>query len=72
MIEPNDPNWDRLRALSRLAKGDPLQWLTMDDIYGDVGHSEVFRACFAKALTSLWTNGTAATLKAFVGNQAIG
>jgi mannitol 2-dehydrogenase len=50
IIEPNDPSWDRLQALSRKAKDDPLQWLTMDDIYGDVAKSEEFRAAFAAGI----------------------
>jgi mannitol 2-dehydrogenase len=65
-IEPNDPSWDRLQALAREAKSDPMAWLTMDDVYGEVAKSEVFRAAFAKALTSLWDKGTEQTLKAYI------
>ena len=43
MIEPNDPNWDRLQATAKAAKDDPAAWLAMDDIYGDVGTSPVVR-----------------------------
>ncbi|MBL8788859.1 MAG: mannitol dehydrogenase family protein, partial [Rhizobiales bacterium] len=67
VIEPNDPSWDRLQALARKAKEDPLQWLTMDDIYGDVAKSEIFRESFAAALTSLWSKGTSQALKDYVG-----
>jgi mannitol 2-dehydrogenase len=67
VTEPNDPSWDRLQTLARAAKSDPRQWLTMDDVYGDVAKSEVFQSAFRDALTSLWTKGTAATLKAYVG-----
>jgi mannitol 2-dehydrogenase len=66
MIEPNDPSWDRLQALSRKAKDDPVQWLTMDDIYGDVAKSDVFRTAFAGALNSLWNRGTEQTLRDYV------
>jgi mannitol 2-dehydrogenase len=66
-IAPNDPAWDRLQTLSRAAKSDPRQWLTMDDVYGDVAQSEVFQEAFRDALNSLWTKGTAATLKAYTG-----
>ena len=34
VIEPNDPNWDRLQAQARAAKADPAAWLAMRDIYG--------------------------------------
>jgi len=67
VIDPNDPSWNRLQALSRKAKDDPLQWLTMDDIYGDVAKSETFRTAFAAALGSLWSRGTAQTLTDYVG-----
>jgi len=63
---PNDPNWDRLTAQAHLAKDDPLAWLAMEDIYGLVGHAPTFRAAFTKALHSLWTVGTKATLEGYV------
>jgi mannitol 2-dehydrogenase len=66
-IAPNDPNWNRLQSLAQVAKSDPQQWLTMDDIYGDVAKSEAFQQAFHEALTSLWSKGTEATLKAYVG-----
>jgi mannitol 2-dehydrogenase len=68
VIEPNDPNWDRLQALARAAKENPEAWLGMDDVYGDSGRSPVFRAAFAKALRSLWTDGTAATIARYIGS----
>lgn len=62
MIEPNDPNWDRLVAAARKARVEPRIWLGMDDIYGEVGRSETFSAAFASALDSLWNTGTRETL----------
>lgn len=69
VIEPNDPNWDRMTATAKAAKDDPGAWLAMDDIYGDVGKSPVFAQAFAKALNSLWANGTKATLAAYIGTS---
>jgi mannitol 2-dehydrogenase len=66
VIEPNDPSWDRLQALALKAKTDPVQWLTMDDIYGDVAKDESFRTAFTNWLTMLWRDGTAQTLKAYI------
>jgi len=66
VIEPNDPVWDRLQAMSRKAKDNPPQWLSMGDIYGDVAKSDVMRAEFTSALNSLWVNGTAATLRTYI------
>ncbi len=66
VIEPNDPSWGRLHTLAQAAKADPLQWLTMTDIYGDVAASEVFQKAFSDALTSLWTKGVQATLTDYI------
>ena len=66
VIEPNDPNWDRLQATSKAAKGDPSAWLAMTDIYGEVGRSAVFAEAFARHLGALWADGTRATLKRYL------
>jgi mannitol 2-dehydrogenase len=68
VIEPNDPSWDRLQALSLKAKADPVLWLGMDDIYGDVAKDEGFRSAFASWLTMLWRDGTAKTLSTYIAN----
>jgi mannitol 2-dehydrogenase len=67
-IDANDPVWDRLQALSVKSKDDPMQWLTMDDIYGDVAKDEIFRAAFAGWLTMLWRDGAARTLQSYIGS----
>jgi mannitol 2-dehydrogenase len=66
VVEPNDPVWDRLQALSQKAKDDPVQWLSMDDIYGDVGKDESFRTAFSDWLNMLWRDGTAKTLQSYI------
>ena len=66
MIEPNDPSWDRLHAVAGTARDDPLAWLAMDDIYGDLGAAEPFRAAFAQALRTLWAEGTQETLSRYL------
>jgi len=70
VIEPNDPNWDRLVTTSKKAKDSPGAWLAMEDIYGGVGKSAVFAQAFAAALGALWANGTQATLKRYIGGAA--
>ena len=66
VIEPNDPQWERLQGLSRQAKSDPAAWLTMGDVYGDCAQSPVFQAAFAQWLGTLWRQGTAATLTQYI------
>jgi mannitol 2-dehydrogenase len=68
VIEPNDPSWDRLQVTAKKAKDDPAAWLAMDDIYGDVGKHPVMVKEFGKALNSLWSKGTVATLKAYLAS----
>jgi mannitol 2-dehydrogenase len=70
-VESNDPIWDRLQGLSRTAKTDPLAWLSMDDIYGDVAKSPEFRKEFAAALGALWSKGTAAVLTAYLSGGKV-
>ena len=66
VIEPNDPNWDRMQATARKAKDDPSAWLAMEDIYGEVGRSAVFADAFGKALNALWKDGARATLERYL------
>jgi mannitol 2-dehydrogenase len=66
-IAPNDPSWDRLTAAAQAAKNDPMAWLEMRDIYGDVADSSVFHEAFASALKALWADGTAAVLSRYLG-----
>ena len=66
VIEPNDPNWERLKQVAHQAKSDPAAWLAMDDIYGDVGRHPVMMKEFSAALNALWKDGTSKTLTAYV------
>ena len=67
MIEPNDPSWDRLQAQARAARADPMAWLGMADIYGATAEAPAFRDAFSAHLLRLWSEGTAATLRRYVG-----
>src|SRR5690606_4795769 len=66
VIEPNDPNGERMQATSAKAKDDPSAWLAMEDIYGEVGRSAAFAEAFGKALKALWKDGTRATLARYL------
>ena len=66
VIEPNDPSWDRLQAVAKVAKTNPSAWLAMEDIYGEVGKHPVMIKEFSAALNSLWSKGTAAVLSEYV------
>jgi mannitol 2-dehydrogenase len=65
-IAANDSIWDRLQATARTARESPERWLSMRDIYGDLGADGVFAQDFASHLTSLWLRGTASTLQGYI------
>jgi len=67
VTEPNDPSWDRLQAQARAARADPMAWLGMADIYGATAEAPAFRDAFAAHLGALWREGTATTLRRYLG-----
>jgi mannitol 2-dehydrogenase len=50
------------------AKENPMEWLEMEDIYGELGKSPEFYAAFAKSLEAIWTKGTSKVLHEFLTN----
>ncbi|MEQ1900006.1 MAG: mannitol dehydrogenase family protein [Devosia sp.] len=68
-IAPNDPNWDRLTAQAKRARSNPTAWLEMTDIFGDLAANPSYVAAFSHALTTLWSIGTEATLKAYLNRK---
>jgi mannitol 2-dehydrogenase len=69
-IEPNDPDWPRLRSTAVEARRHPRAWLAMTDIFGALGANEHYATAFAKALDGVWQDGTRATLARYVGTGA--
>ncbi|MDQ2065676.1 mannitol dehydrogenase family protein [Xinfangfangia sp. CPCC 101601] len=71
VIPPNDPNWDQLQPLAMAAKADPQLWLNgLASIYGDVAQSDRFASAFGRWLTRVWTEGTPASLAAYLDGKA--
>ena len=68
-IAPNDPSWDRLTAEAKRAKSDPRAWLAMTDIFGDLAQNPAYASAFDHALTTIWSIGTEATLKAYLADK---
>lgn len=68
-IAPNDPNWDRLTMQARIARERPSAWLEMTDVFGELSDDARYAGAFASALTSLWANGTPATLEAYLADR---
>ena len=49
------------------ARFDPPAWLAMRDIYGDVADAPAFRDAFSRWLGALWSDGTEAVLRRYLG-----
>ena len=66
VIEPNDPDWDRLNKVALEARANPAAWLEQREIYGDLADNPAFVAAFTQTLNAVWQNGTAATIRAYL------
>ena len=62
----NDPNAERIHQAALASREDPMAFLAMEDIFGTVGTSPVFRKSFAHALATLRRIGTAETLTLYL------
>jgi len=68
VIEPNDPNWPMLTERSRAARKEPIRWLEMTEVYGDLGHNTRFADLFRETLMRLWDTGTRAMLDRYLAS----
>lgn len=68
----NDQNAARLNKAALAAKDDPMAFLALGDIFGDVARSDLFRRRFSHALKTLWEKGTRATLQLYLDGKLEG
>lgn len=66
VIEANDPNWGKLQAQAVLARENPVAWLEMSEIYGDLAQDAALVARFTAALTAVWAKGTRQVLTLYL------
>ena len=66
-IEPNDPIWDSLQAAAVAARGTPAAWLDQRPRYGDLAKARPFQEAFARWLAMIWSDGTEAALRRYLG-----
>lgn len=62
----NDASAERLQAAALAARGEPMAFLALSDIFGAVAGSDLFRRRFAHALGMLWEKGTRTTLRLYL------
>lgn len=67
VIEPNDPDWDRLTRIAQEARANPAVWLEQRAIYGDLADNAEFVAAFTQALNRVWDKGTEAAIREYLG-----
>ncbi len=65
-IELVDEKAARLTQHALQAKDNPAAFLAMTDIFGPLSENATFAAAFSQALNALWSNGTKATLQAYL------
>lgn len=68
-IAPNDPNWDRLVAQSKLARDDPAAWLAMPEVYGDLGRDRRLADRFVTLLRAVWAEGAGPVMQRYIDGR---
>lgn len=66
-IEPNDPIWSELVAVSTAARQNPLLWLKQRNLYGNLVDDKLFANSFSKWLTLIWEKGVESAMRAYTG-----
>ena len=62
----DDNKSEQLRKVSLEARGNPLVFLGMEDIFGDLGEHPVFKKRFSDALNSIWSDGVEKTMESYL------
>lgn len=68
-IDPNDPRWDSLTDRATRAKADPLVWLDMKDVYGNLNNAPVFCDAFAGHAKRISSDGLDAAIAHYLGQD---
>jgi mannitol 2-dehydrogenase len=67
-VAPNDPSWERLQAAAKPARSDPLAFLKLRDIFGELAEDQTYVGEFSRALSTLWARGVRSTLAEYLSN----
>jgi mannitol 2-dehydrogenase len=69
-IAPNDPNWERLQEAAKPARNDPLAFLQLRHIFGDLADNPNYVRPFSDALSALWAHGVRSTLADYLSDKS--
>jgi mannitol 2-dehydrogenase len=61
-----DNNSEKLRKTSLEARGNPIVFLEIEEIFGDLSENPVFRERFSDALDSIWSDGVEKTMDSYL------
>lgn len=67
-ISPNDPNWDALQKRAQASSTNPLIWLEMRSVYGDLRKSTEFCSAFECAWKLIRAQGSLFALREYVNS----
>lgn len=67
LVEPNDPFWEKLADRAREARVEPLSWLAMSNIYGDLATVPRFADAFRRWLAMIYADGMEAAIDRYLG-----
>ena len=62
MIEKNDPIWETLNAYAIEAKKNPIKWLDLKEVYGNLNHDQSFKELFTNWFNNLEELGVEKTI----------
>jgi mannitol 2-dehydrogenase len=68
-IPPNDPNWERLQEAAKPARVDPLAFLSLRHIFGDLADNPTYVRAFSDALSGLWARGVRSVLDDYLSGK---
>lgn len=67
-LEINDPREELLTKQALLAKDKPIEFINIEEVFGDLNKNDIFVSLFTKTLNSIYENGVENTVKEFNNN----
>lgn len=70
-IPLEDERRDQLQSAALAAKEDPAAFLSLTDVFGDLGRDQAFSSAFSAHLKALWQDGARAVLQRYLSSQSL-
>jgi mannitol 2-dehydrogenase len=69
-IAPNDSSWKQLQEAAKPARNDPMAFLQLRHIFGDLSGNPNYVRAFSDALSALWARGVRSTLSDYLSAKS--